>query len=250
MKVVGCVGNAPTRSEGLLLYRQHALFTRLTTRCSFARQPQKRAGQPTDHGRPRSLRGVPTPGLPERFCGWAQRLMKVVDRRGFAPRSPVCKTGDLLTDRAAHKNLKWHQSRGRESSGRDSLPKAARRAGAERQAIEPARVRLMRTPPSHLAPPHCENGTAFRCCPELAEIWILRCARWRPPYLENWIQTCRRIATVRMSEFAKGGVFHWELRRRTAAANSSSVSAKPGFSPVSAKIFFASSRVTGASVPK
>src|SRR5947209_1510163 len=54
-----------------------------------------------------------------------------VDRHGFAPCSPACEAGDLLNDRAAQNgNLV---------------------AGA---GIEPARRRLMRPLPSHLAPPH------------------------------------------------------------------------------------------------
>lgn len=54
----------------------------------------------------------------------------MVDRRGFAPRSPACGAGDLLNDRAAQKE------------------KMVAEAG-----IEPTRWRLMRPAPSHLATP-------------------------------------------------------------------------------------------------
>ena len=37
---------------------------------------------------------------PSRDCGLNE---KMVDRRGFAPRSSACKAGDLLNDRAARK---------------------------------------------------------------------------------------------------------------------------------------------------
>ena len=53
-------------------------------------------------------------------------ILKMVDRHGFAPCSPACKASDLLNDRTTQKF-----------------------AGA---GIEPARKRLMRPLPSHLAP--------------------------------------------------------------------------------------------------
>jgi hypothetical protein len=60
-----------------------------------------------------------------RWSGWTSALQaardlyatnnpKLVDRRGFAPRSSACKAEDLLNDRAAQVN--W--SRGRESNPR------------------------------------------------------------------------------------------------------------------------------------
>ena len=58
----------------------------------------------------------------------------MVDRHGFAPCSPACEASDLLNDRAAQKE------------------KVVAGAG-----IEPARKRLMRPLPSHLAPPRLEE---------------------------------------------------------------------------------------------
>ena len=55
--------------------------------------------------------------------------------------------------------------------------------------IEPARKRLMRPLPSHLATPHYEIGTASRCRPELAKFWRLRCADWRPPYFGKLVRS-------------------------------------------------------------
>src|SRR6476619_3479032 len=57
----------------------------------------------------------------------------MVDRHGFAQCSPACEASDLLNDRAAQRKLV---------------------AGA---GIEPARKRLMRPLPSHLAPPRFEE---------------------------------------------------------------------------------------------
>ena len=86
MKLVGCVGNAPT------LVRMDIRFT----------------------GGSRSLRGY----QPKGGCGtWSRttirelmRLpwfstfprLKMVDRRGYAPRTAGCKPADFLTNLAAH----------------------------------------------------------------------------------------------------------------------------------------------------
>ena len=63
----------------------------------------------------------------------------MVDCRGYAPRSPACKAGDLLNDRAAREKEMVAEAR-----------------------IELARGRLMRPLPSHLATPQLKEKMARR----------------------------------------------------------------------------------------
>ena len=90
MKLVGCVGNAPTLVlAGHPLYRRLAIFTRLPTR---------RNGCGTwSRTTIRELMRLP------RFSTFPR--LKMVDRRGYAPRTAGCKPADFLTNLAAQK---WH----------------------------------------------------------------------------------------------------------------------------------------------
>lgn len=136
-EMVGAVGNAPTRPCGQLFYGQLTIFTWLhTLEVNWKRDVD------SNHDR-QAYETRRVPNLPA--IGWRWKL---VDRRGFAPRSPACEAGDLLMI---------------EQPFEMSLNVIAE-AG-----IEPARCRLMRPAPSHLAPPQwrCSSITRWHGVPVL-----------------------------------------------------------------------------------